>query len=124
MLFVSFVLHFLFPGFGLTARDAEFDNLQHLDQTILRHNRRHKALFWLSLSIYDLFDWPYLLIEHVGVFGEPDTQAVEGSDDHGVQVSGVERSGAAALVHDVAAHRADRALAIRRLHAHLHLSGK
>ncbi len=66
-------------------------------------------------------DGPYLLIEHVGVFCEPDTQAVESSDDHGVQISGVKRSRTTALIHDITADGADGTLTIRRLHAHLHL---
>ena len=64
---------------------------------------------------------PCLLVEHVRVLGEPDAQALEGGHDHGVQVSGVQRGRAAALVHDVAADGAHRALPVRRLHGRLHL---
>lgn len=62
-----------------------------------------------------------LLIQHVGVLREPDAEALESGHDHGVQVPGVQRGRAAALVNDVAAHGADGALPIRGINHHLHL---
>ena len=55
------------------------------------------------------------------MLSQPHTQALEGSHDHGVEVPGVEGGGAAALEHDVAAHAADRTLALRCVDARLHL---
>lgn len=65
----------------------------------------------------------YLFIQHVGVLCEPHAQKLEGGDDHGVEVSGLEGSGATALVHDVATYGADGTFAVGRVHSHLHLVG-
>lgn len=66
----------------------------------------------------------HLLIQHVGVFCEPHTEKLEGSYNHGVEVSGLEGSWTAALVHDVPTYRADGPLTVCRVYSHLHLRRK
>lgn len=63
----------------------------------------------------------YLLIQHVGVFCEPHTQKLEGSYNHGVEVSGLKRSWTATLVDNVPTYRADGTFAICGVYSHLHL---
>lgn len=55
------------------------------------------------------------------MFCEPHTQKLEGGDDHGVEVAGLEGSRPAALVHDVATYGADGSFPVGRVHPHLHL---
>lgn len=55
------------------------------------------------------------------MFREPDTQTLKCCYDHGVQISGVERSWTTALVHNVTAHRANCSLPVRRINTNLHL---
>lgn len=57
---------------------------------------------WSAQNIYTRDS--YLLIQHVRVLSEPDAEALESCNYHGVKVTGVERGWAAALVHYVAAH--------------------
>jgi len=64
----------------------------------------------------------HLLLQHVRVLGEPDAEALESCHYHGVEVAGVQRGRAAALVHDVAADGANGSLPIRGVHRHSHLS--
>lgn len=80
-------------------------------------HRRHFRCSTPNLSTGD----SDLLIQHVGVLREPHAEALESCHDHGVQVAGVQWRRTAALVHDVAAHRADGTLAVRGIHHHLHL---
>lgn len=63
----------------------------------------------------------YLLIQHVRVFCEPHTQKLEGSYNHGVEVSGLKRSWTATLVDNVPTYRADGTFAICGVYSHLHL---
>lgn len=63
----------------------------------------------------------YLLIQHVGVLGEPHTQKLEGGYNHGVEVSGLKGSWTATLVHDVPAYRADGTFTVWRVHSNFYL---
>ncbi|TNN74568.1 hypothetical protein EYF80_015115 [Liparis tanakae] len=103
---------------GLAARDSQLHDLQHLHQTILiqKRTKRGRILRRLLRS-----GKTYLLIQHVGVLGEPHTQKLEGGYNHGVEVSGLKGSRTATLVHDVPTYRADGTFTVGGVHSNFHL---